>query len=418
MEMGNSESVDDRLPTTFGEDLHVDLVGACRQINGGNPHGDYGVPLPDGSELRREVDLCGNNSLPVDQKEIAAFGGYLFPRDDFKGDFQGTSGTGGKKSIRGTDLKALDAVVKFRSRSHHTLLGSRLMVFIQPLLFIAKEGRSTLFQIEYPVADPRDMPQIMGDKENGAITRNLSNSLKALGAEGTIADSQNLVQNQNVGLHGGGHGEAKTHVHSGAVGLDGGINEFPDLSELDDVINPIVDFLFGESEQRTVHVDILSPRQDRIKSGAERDNGAYPPPGLDKSGIRFDQAVQHPEQGCFSGSISPDQAEAFTPPDFKGNALIGPEFPGAKNDLPIGIGFSPTGKGHQLMDCIPDPVHQGFPEIPAKDLSHIMDSDKDIVLPMNYGVIRIVHSGIGDYWEKESKDVGFSKGGDGRTHDL
>ena len=51
-----------------------------------------------------------------------------------------------------------------------------------------------------------------------------------------VADREDLVDDQDLGLEMGGHGEGQAHVHAAGVALDRRVEELLDLGELDDLV--------------------------------------------------------------------------------------------------------------------------------------------------------------------------------------
>ena len=82
----------------------------------------------------------------------------------------------------------------------------------------------------------------MGDDQDGlAAPPELADLVQALAGEGLVAHGQDLVDEQHVGVHVDGHGEAEPRVHARGVGLDGGVDEALELREVHDLVEALLD---------------------------------------------------------------------------------------------------------------------------------------------------------------------------------
>ena len=82
----------------------------------------------------------------------------------------------------------------------------------------------------------------MGDQEDRlAAAPELAELVEALVREAFVADGEHLVDEQHVGIDVDGDGEAEPHVHAGRIGLDRRVDELPQLGEVDDLVEALLD---------------------------------------------------------------------------------------------------------------------------------------------------------------------------------
>ena len=113
-------------------------------------------------------------------------------------------------------------------------------------------------------AQPHHGVHVVADEEDGPATRlDLAHLPEALALELDVADGQHLVDEQDLGLHVGGDGEAEAQVHARAVALDGRVHEPLEAGELDDRVELTSDLAAAHPEDRAVQVGVLESRSAR-----------------------------------------------------------------------------------------------------------------------------------------------------------
>ena len=121
-----------------------------------------------------------------------------------------------------------------------------------------REG-AALVQPERFVAKALDQVERMRDEEDGlAAAAEFRELVEAFVREALVADREDLVDQQDVGVHVDRHREAQAHVHAGRVRLDRGIDEFPQLGEIDDLIEAFLDLALAEAEHDAVDEDVFA----------------------------------------------------------------------------------------------------------------------------------------------------------------
>ncbi len=122
------------------------------------------------------------------------------------------------------------------------------------------------------VAETFDEAQRVRHEQNRLPeTTELREFVEALVRESLVADREDFVYEQHVGIDVDRHRKPEPHVHAGGVGLDRCVDEFRELGEVHDVIEPILNLPFREAEHDPVDEDVLATRNLGVKSRAELD---------------------------------------------------------------------------------------------------------------------------------------------------
>ncbi len=92
--------------------------------------------------------------------------------------------------------------------------------------------------------------------------------VQALLLEPGVADGEDLVDQQDLGLEMGGHCERQTHVHPARVVLHRRIEELLDLGEGDNLVELLLDLGPLHPEDDAVQEDVLAAGQLVVEAGA------------------------------------------------------------------------------------------------------------------------------------------------------
>ena len=102
---------------------------------------------------------------------------------------------------------------------------------------------------------------VVADEQHGAAAAlDLVHLPEAAALELDVADRQHLVDEQDLGLHVGGDGEAEAQVHARRVALHRGVHELLEPGEGDDLVEPGAHLALGHPEDRAVEVGVLDAR--------------------------------------------------------------------------------------------------------------------------------------------------------------
>ncbi len=160
---------------------------------------------------------------------------------------------------------------------------------------------------EHPAAEFLDrLEGVRHEQQRLAALLKIANARQALGLESDIADSQNFVNQQDVGINLHGHGEPEPDIHAAGIVLDGHVQKFPDTGEFHNPVKSLQDRCPGipriaRSEKcsrvRSVRVETCSQFQE-----GETD------PEFDRAGRRGGGPGQQPQQ-----ELLPDPFGPITP---------------------------------------------------------------------------------------------------------
>ena len=119
---------------------------------------------------------------------------------------------------------------------------------------------------------------VVADEDDGAARAgDLLHLPEALALEAEVADREDLVDEQDLGLEVCGHGEGEAHEHAGGVALDRGVEELGDLGELDDVVELAPDLRPRHAQDGAVEVDVLAAAEFRMEARAHLEQAADAP---------------------------------------------------------------------------------------------------------------------------------------------
>ena len=168
----------------------------------------------------------------------------------------------------------------------------------------------------------------VGDEEDSAAAAvgDILHFADALALELGIADREDFIDNEDFGVEVGGDGEGESDAHAGGVAFDGGVEEFFDFGEGDDVVELAFDLEAGHAEDGApVHVDVFAAGQIGVEAGANFEEGGDAAVNGDAAGGGGGDAGEDFEEGGFAGAVAADDADAVTGVDFEGDIVEGPE---------------------------------------------------------------------------------------------
>ena len=160
------------------------------------------------------------------------------------------------------------------------------------------------------VAQVFDQAERVCHQQHGlAATPELGELVQALVREALVADRQHLVDEEHIGLDVNRHREPQAHIHAGRVRLDGGVDEFPELREVDDVVEAIVNLTLRQAQHDPVDEDVLAPGDFGMESGAELDQRGNPPVNPHAARRRLRDACHQLERRALPRAVPSDDRE-------------------------------------------------------------------------------------------------------------
>ena len=173
-----------------------------------------------------------------------------------------------------------------------------------------------LFHLGEPVTDEHD---------RASVAPELLDPLGALALEPFVADREDLVDEEHVGLDVGGHGEAEAHEHARRVVLHRGVDELLEPRELDDVVEAPIEVTFGEAEDRAVQVDVLASAQLHVEAGAEFEQRGQTADVRHAPALGTKDAGEALEQRALARAVRTDDTEGLAGKDLEIDVAERPE---------------------------------------------------------------------------------------------
>ena len=169
--------------------------------------------------------------------------------------------------------------------------------------------------------------RVVRDEEEGALLLERADEAHALLLEGGVADRQDLVDDQDVGVDMGADREGEARIHAAGIGLDRLVDEVADAGEGLDVVEARVDLVLRQPEERGGEVHVLAAGEFRVEACAELQQGANPAPDVDVP-VEGGACRQQLQQRRLAGAVAADDADGFLTGDREGHVLEGPNIPG------------------------------------------------------------------------------------------
>ena len=132
------------------------------------------------------------------------------------------------------------------------------------------------------LAEPLDRHGVVRDEHDRA-PRLLEgeDAAEALALERLVADGEDLVEEQDVGVEERGDREAEAHRHPRRVRPHGPVDRILELGEGDDLVEALADVGATEALDRAVQEHVLAAGEVRVEAGAELEERADPALRLD-----------------------------------------------------------------------------------------------------------------------------------------
>src|SRR5690606_18282517 len=134
-------------------------------------------------------------------------------------------------------------------------------------------------------------------------------AIKAAALKGIIADSENLVGHQHVGVHARRDGKAETHVHAGGVVFHRHVDELLKTGEGYNLVETCFHLGAAEPEDGTVQEDVFPAGQLGVETGAkfqERRDAAADPHMATR---RLKNPGEQFQAGAFPRAVGADYAQ-------------------------------------------------------------------------------------------------------------
>ena len=177
-----------------------------------------------------------------------------------------------------------------------------------------------------PVAEAVHGAHVVRDEEDRRVgALDPLELLEALLLERRVADREDLVDEQDVGVHLDHHAERQADHHPARVVLELDLGELAELGEVDDLIEPAAGLARAEAEHRGVDHHVLTGRQVRVEPHPELDERRHVPGHEDAPRVGAVDAGHALQQRRLPRPVAPDDREELPAPDGEGHVAQRPQ---------------------------------------------------------------------------------------------
>lgn len=216
---------------------------------------------------------------------------------------------------------------------------------IEPDRLLAQGGHHA-----HIVTDEDDRPSFPGG---------LLNLRQTFSLEVSVADGENFVDNEDVGIKMSGHGEGQTNIHAVRVPFDRGIEETINTGELDDLVKFPSYLRTGHSENCAVEKDVLTTCELLVKPRSNLKETGHTPDNLDPPTTWISDTRQYLQQSRLSGAIASDKSHNISRPNIEADIPQGPELFGFIARHERASAKNITGGSHSSTDTPDQSIPQG-----------------------------------------------------------
>lgn len=140
-----------------------------------------------------------------------------------------------------------------------------------------------------------------------------------------IADGEDFVHDEDLGIEVGRHGEAQTDHHTRTITFHRGVDIAFATGEVDNLIQFGLDLAFGHAQDGAIHEDILPARHLRVKARTDFQEGTNTAMGTDSAGSRTGDAGEEFQEGRFASTVLADDADDIALLDIEGDIAERPD---------------------------------------------------------------------------------------------
>ena len=166
----------------------------------------------------------------------------------------------------------------------------------------------------------------MADKQYGATSAlgyvlHLTNGLLL---KFGITNSEDFVNNEDLGFQEGGDGKAEADGHTRGETLDGGIEVALNTSEVDNLVELLINLMPCHAHDAAVHVDILPCGHLGVEASADLKKGGDASTVGDMANGGGGDMAEELQQSAFAGTVLTDDADDIALLDLERDVLQGP----------------------------------------------------------------------------------------------
>ncbi len=152
---------------------------------------------------------------------------------------------------------------------------------------------------------------LMGNDDHGAVCcgDQFFHFLVAFFLKADIAHTEDLVDEDDVGLQNGGDGKGQLGVHTAGIGADRLVDELSKLGKFDDGGFLFLDLLLGEAQKETGEHNVFPPGQLLLEAHADTQQGDGVTVEVDGAAVGGENTSDGPEHSGFAAAVFADQAD-------------------------------------------------------------------------------------------------------------
>ena len=166
-------------------------------------------------------------------------------------------------------------------------------------------------------------------KHRFAVLDELPHFGKRLSLKSLIADGEDLVDDQDIGIDFDGDGKGKAHGHPARVSFERLVDEFVEAGEVDNRLFFLVHFAAFETEEGAVQVNVLAAGKFGMEAGAEIEERGDFAVDTDAAFVGSGDTGDETEERTLPRPVGADDRDALAALDAKADALESVEVFGA-----------------------------------------------------------------------------------------
>src|SRR5581483_10055408 len=222
----------------------------------------------------------------------------------------------------------------------------------------AVELKLALVKHGAPRAQVLNCGHVVRDEQNGpAAAADLAHLAQAFLLESEIADREDLIHNQNLGVEMRRHGECQPHIHAAGVMLYRSVEKLLDFRKRHNLIEAATDFRLAHAQDGAIQINILPSGQLGMEAGSDLEQAGHASAHRHLTRSRAGNARKNFEQRALAGAIAADDAQHVTLLHVEVDVFERPE--GWKLDLPIAVSVP----AEQRMEWRFDAALHHFPQV-------------------------------------------------------
>ncbi len=137
--------------------------------------------------------------------------------------------------------------------------------------------------------------------------------------EGSVADSENFIEDENITLGADGNGESKANLHTRRIIFEFLVHKIFKFGEFDDIIIHGGDFGVTEAKHGTIEIDVFATSELHVEADTKFDEGDEIAIDDDLTAAGVVDAGEDFEKGGFAGAVATNNADKFTFFDVEAN---------------------------------------------------------------------------------------------------